>query len=417
MMDDLRRTIYDWGFVGMLAALVLLGAGPQVEAQSLDSLRNLLREHNPRLQALEYEYRAALAVSPQLRQLPNLEVGAMVGVRHVETRLGPQMLGLGATQMLPWPGTLAAMADLADARARPVLEEAAARQLELIYMLESTYYELLAAEAKQQVIAENEVLYESLRQLALDRLSNGRGSSVNVYRTELRLNALGRELTELRAEQQLGWATIEELVNRPLPRKLVTPPDPPPVLLPTEPLFDNHPLLRIFRLQEAISEQELVINELNARPELGVGVDYVLIGRRTDAEPENNGRDAVMARLMVRVPLGGRKFAAKREEESLRVLAINSRREAMAAELTAALEQADIRRRDALDRLEFLRQQTATLQAALDIARTEYANGRREFDELIELQEQLLDYRLQAADANRLLYTQIAAIDRYLPRQ
>jgi outer membrane protein TolC len=181
-----------------------------VQAQSLDSLRSLLREQNPELVALSYDYRAALAVSPQLTQLPDIEVGTMFGIRHVETRLGPQMLGVGVTQMLPWPGKLAAMAAVADARARPILEEAAARQLELIYLLESTYYQLVEAEAKIEVIREFEALYRSLRELALSRVASGRGSTVNVYRAELRLTALDRQVAALRADQSAGWAAIEE---------------------------------------------------------------------------------------------------------------------------------------------------------------------------------------------------------------
>jgi outer membrane protein TolC len=392
-----------------------------VQAQSLDSLKTLLREHNPELVALSYDYRAALAVSPQLTQLPDIQVGTMFGIRHVETRLGPQMLGVGVTQMLPWPGKLAALAAVADARARPILEEAAARQLELIYLLESTYYQLVEAEAKIEVIREFEELYRSLRQLALSRVASGRGSTVNVYRAELRLTALDRQVAALRANQSAGWAAIEELVNQALPRELVVPPAPPPVVLPADPPFDDHPLVRIFRLREDISRQELAVVDLDARPELGVGLDYVMIGRRDDAEPVGNGRDAVMARAMVRLPLGSRKFSARRQEESLRIQALGARREAATARLSAALEQADIRRRDALAQLDFLNEQTATLTAALEIARTEYANPGsdrdRGFDELIDLQEQLIDYRLRAAEANRIRYTQIAAIDRYLPRR
>ena len=45
----------------------------------------------------------------------------------------------------------------------------------------------------------------------------------------------------------------------------------------------------------------------------------------------------------------------------------------------------------------------------------EYASGRRAFDELLELQEQLIDYRTEAITAQQTVFTQSALIDRYLP--
>jgi len=104
-----------------LTLLLLILLCTCVRAQSLDSLKAELRRENPELRALQLDYEAALKIGGQLDQLPDLEIGAGVFILPVET-----------TQMLPWPGKLAAMAGVADARARPLLEKVAARQLMLI---------------------------------------------------------------------------------------------------------------------------------------------------------------------------------------------------------------------------------------------------------------------------------------------
>ncbi|NJB86089.1 outer membrane protein TolC [Lewinella marina] len=399
----------------LLPFLFLLGG--LLGAQPLDSLRQLLRENNPDLQALAYEYRANLSVGRQMSQLPDLEIGTMVSVMPVETRLGPQEARFGATQMLPWPGTLAAMAALADAQAQPVLEEAAAMQLDLIYQLETSYFEVLAAEAKIEVLDTTLQLYRSLRRLALSRVESSRGSSVDVYRAEVQLTAAQRRIQELQAEQAMAWTMIEELVNQELPREAfpVTPPVARP--LPAREELEGHPLLRIFRLQEEISRRAVALNDLEARPDFGVGVDYMLVGRRMDMRVNGNGRDAIMPRVMVSVPLSGGKYRAKREEEQLRLQSIASQREAVTRQLVAALERADIARLDAAARLSFLADQVATLDAILQIARSEYANSQRPFDELLEVQDQLIDYRLEAIEAQRTLLIQAATVDRYLPRR
>ncbi|MCP9236329.1 TolC family protein [Lewinella sp. JB7] len=397
--------------------LILIVVGSAVSAQSLDSLRALLRETNPELIALGYDYRAALQASPQLRQLPDLEIGGGVSILPVETRLGPQRARVMVTQMLPWPGTLAAMAELADARARPVLEQAAAMQLDLLYRLESTYYGIVAAERKIIALDTSLQLYDGLRTIALSRVENARASSVDVYRVQLRTNMTQRQIEQLRAEQALLWSDIEELVNQELPRIVVFPTDSPDRIIPPEPRFDDHPLVRIFAQQEFISRRTIALSYMEARPDLAVGVDYIATGRRTDMDLEGNGRDAILPRIMLRIPLSGGKYRAQREQENLRIQAIGARRASTLTRLTTEVEKVAITRQDAADRLRYLNQQRETLSAALTIARVEYANSRRSFDELLQLQNEYVDLLLESFEAQRTLFTQAALIDRYLPRR
>lgn len=413
----LCETLRGTSVVNLCHIAVLLFLSLPLNSQSLDSLRHLLRENNPQLQALNYEYRAASTIGRQESQLMDLEVGGGISPMPVETRLGPQIARIGVTQMLPWPGTLAAMSDLADARAQPLLEEAAARQLDLIYELEVAYYRIVEAEARIATLQTSLTLFASLREIALSRVENSRGSSVDVYRSEMETNAARREIRALEFEEALAWTRIEELVNQELPRVLVVPePRPFPTLSGTD-LYDNHPLVRIYALQEAISRRALAVNDLDARPDFGVGLEYAVMGKRTDADPEGNGQDMIMPNVMVRFPISKGKYTAKREEEELRVRVIGAQRTVVVNELRSALEAARIAAADAADRLAFLEEQIELTEAALSIARTEYANSRRPFDELLRLQNDLVDYQLQAVATRTTLFNQIATADRYLPRR
>ncbi len=413
--DPPLRHLHEALRVTSVVTLILLASLP-AGAQSLDSLRELVRENHPELRALAYAYRAESTRGRQQNQLPDLEVSGGVSPMPVETRLGPQLARIGVTQMFPWPGTLAALSDLADAQARPLLEEAAARQLELIYALEATYYELVEAGANITTLQTSVELYRGLREVALSRVENSRGSSVEVYRSELEINAALRRIRELGVMQALAWTRIEELVNTPLPRQLVAPAS---RILPELPeaLYADHPLVRIYALREEIARRALSVNALDARPEVALGVEYAVMGRRTDADPEGNGRDMIMPQFMVRFPIRRGKFDAKREEEEIRLQEFGARREAVVNELRAAVATARLAAADAADRLEFLSEQAKLTEAALQIARSEYANSRRPFDEVLRLLNELVDYRIQAIAARRTLATQTAALDRYLPRR
>ncbi|MEZ4932956.1 MAG: hypothetical protein R2788_12665 [Saprospiraceae bacterium] len=87
-------------------------------AQSIDELLQIAASENPGLKALEKEYLAALEKAPQVSQLPDPELGVGVFPLPVETRLGAQIVRVGATQMLPWPGTLDGRADLETTKAK-----------------------------------------------------------------------------------------------------------------------------------------------------------------------------------------------------------------------------------------------------------------------------------------------------------
>ena len=404
--------------------LLVLLLGTCVRAQSLDSLRAELRREHPELRALQLEYRAAQQMGAQQDQLPDLEIGAGVFVLPVQTRTGPQQFRVGATQMLPWPGKLAAMAAVADARARPLLERVAARQLELLYQLDRAYYALAGTEARAAVLRESLDVYASLDQLTLRRVEAGTGSSVDVYRIQLQRQQVERRLAELANRAQREMVTINRLLDRPtdtqiepeaeLATEVAEVLDFAPDLAADDPDLANHPALRFYELQSEANRAAIELNDLDRRPDFGVGLDYIATGRRTDVELPGNGRDVLLPRAMVRIPLSQRKYTAKRQEETLRIEALTARREATERAFRAELRRALLTIDDAANELLFLGEQARVIEATLAVARGEFANNRRAFDELLRLENQLIDYQVRAVMSRTAILLERATIDRYL---
>jgi outer membrane protein TolC len=422
--DESGRTLRLGRRAKPLTLLLLLLLCTSVRAQPLDTLKAELRQENPALHALQLDYEAAMKIGAQQNQLPDLEIGAGVFVLPIETRTGPQQFRVGATQMLPWPGKLAAMAATADARARPLLEKAAARQLMLIAQLEKAYFSLAGLEARREVLEESLDLYASLNGLALSRVESGKGSSVDVYRIQLQRQQVERKLEELRYLAQQEMVTINELLNRPadtqvearldIAGRVAETLDFAPDLAADDPDLSNHPGLRIYRLQQQANRAAIELTKLDQRPDFGVGVDYIATGRRDDMNPLRNGRDVILPRAMVTIPLSKGKFSAKRQEEEVRIIALDARREntenEFRAEIRRALNTIDYAAND----LYFLREQSRVIDATVSIARSEFANGKRAFDELLRLENQLIGYRTKAVQAQTTILIQRAMIDRYL---
>ncbi|SEQ57882.1 TolC family protein [Neolewinella agarilytica] len=395
-----------------------------VRAQSLDSLKAELRRVNPELRALQLDYEAAMRIGGQLDQLPDLEIGAGVFVLPVETRTGPQQFRVGATQMLPWPGKLAAMAATANARARPLLEKVAARQLMLIYQLEKAYFSLAGIDARRAVLEESLDLYASLNRLALSRVESGKGSSVDVYQIQMQRQQVERQLAELRYLAQQEMVTINELLNRPadtqaearlnIEDRVEETLDFAPDLANDDPDLSNHPGLRIYGLQQEANRAAIELTKLDQRPDFGIGLDYIATGRREDMNPLRNGRDVILPRAMVTLPLSKGKFTAKRQEEEVRILALDARRESTENQFRAEMRRALNAIDNAANERYFLREQTRVINATVAIARSEFANGKRAFDELLRLENQLIGYRTKAVMAETTILLQRAIIDRYL---
>lgn len=408
----------------LIASLLLTSLGTGVRAQPLDSLKAELRRNNPELRALALDYEAALKIGAQQNQLPDLEIGAGVFVLPVETRTGPQQFRIGATQMLPWPGKLAALAEVANARARPLLEQVAARQLLLIFRLEKAYFSLAGLEARREVLEESLVLYASLNQLALRRVETGKGSSVDVYRIQLQRQQVERRLAELRHLAQQEMVAINELLNQPADtqiealinrsERVAEILDFAPDLANDDPDLSRHPGLRLYGLQQDASRAALELNRLDQRPDFGIGVDYIATGRREDMDPTRNGRDVILPRAMITVPLSKGKFSARRQEEEIRILALDARRESTESAFRAELRRALNAIENAANELYFLGEQTRVLDAALAVARSEFANGQRAFDELLRLENELIGYRIKAVLAQTTILVERATIDRYL---
>lgn len=410
----------------LLLIITVLFSGT-LSAQTLDSLKAELRRGNPELRALHLDYQSALTLGQQVDQLPDLEIGAGAFVLPVETRTGPQQFRLGATQMLPWPGKLAAMASLADARAKPLLESFAARQLDLIYQLEIAYFQLAGVQARREVRKESLDIYQSLEEIALSRVESSKGSSVDVYRLQLRRQGLQQELEDLRFAAQSQMTTINQLLNRPADNQVVVELDTDsliamildnaPDLAADDPDLSAHPSLMAIALRQEASRQALIVNDLDAKPGFGVGIDYIATGRREDMNPPGNGRDVIMPRASVRIPLGKGKFTAKRQEEELRILALNARKESVETGFRASIRNALVLMENEANRLYFLAEQLRTLEAAIAVAQPEYANGARRIDELLEFQQQNILLRTETVMARTKILQQQAMIDRYLITQ
>ena len=388
-------------------------------AQSLDSLVAMVVEENLELKILEKEYFAALEKAPQISQLPDTEIGVGVFPLPIETRLGAQILRVGATQMFPKKGLVDGKKDLELAKAKVLYERIGARALDLSYQIEQAYFRLYEIEKSQVIIQRNLALLESLERLALIKVESGKASAADVLRVQLKMEELKQEVNILETAKSKPMISINQLLNRPLNTSIVTEGDLSFANLPfdknalAETIESNHPMLRMFELQQDISKQAIALNSVNGKPSFGVGMDYMMVKKRSDAEPVKNGRDIIQLRASVKIPLYKDRFEAKEREEHFKIDALTDKKAELLSRFMAAIEQAYSDYETAQLRMNLYEKQIEITKSAISILESNYSVSGSNFDELLRMEKELIDYDLKKLKAIVMSHLAKSGIEKF----
>lgn len=389
-------------------------------SQSIKELILVAIENNLGLKSLEKEYESALEKAPQVSQFPDPELGVGLFPLPIETRLGAQFLRVGATQMFPWKGLLNGKKDLELAKAKVLYEQVGANALDLAFQIKQAYFKLYELEKSQTIIQRNLNIFNSLEQLALTKIESGKGSATDVLRIQLKTEELQQELMILDLAKTKPITTINQLLNRPLQTPIIVNDSLSFAILPLDQkalitnIEENHPMLRMFELQQDISNQKIALNKIEGKPSFGAGLDYMMVSKRTDAEPVRNGRDIIQVRGSVKIPLFRKKYAASVREEKLKIASLSDRKTDLLTSFIAAVEKAYVDYETAKLRIDLYTKQIKITRAAIRILTTNYSASGAEFSELLNLEKELIDYDFKILNAVVKSHLAKSEIERYL---
>ena len=390
------------------------------QGQSVNELLGVAVKENTELKILENEYLAALEKAPQVNERPDPEIGIGIFPLPVETRLGPQIFRVGATQMFPWKGLLDGKKNLELAKAKALFEKISAATLEIRFQIEQAYFKLYEIEKRQIILSRNLTILESLEQLALAKVESGKTTAVDVLRVQLKTKELLQEIKILNQEIIKPTTTINQLLRRNLatPIQVIESLEFANIMLEKETLLEiiesNHPMLKMFELQQAVSQQTISINKLSAKPSFGVGLDYIMVNKRNDAEPIRNGRDIVQLRGTMKIPLYKNKYEAKEKEENLKIKTLDLQKENLLSRFSETIEKGFVDYETAKLKMELYEEQIDITKSAIRILETNYSVKGSGFDELIRMEQDLIEYDLKILKAIVQSHLAKSSIERFV---
>ena len=386
----------------IIIATLLLTSTFNVKAQTLDSLLKKAYDNNPTLKAIQLEYEAALQKGPQVSQLPDPTVGVGVPILRPETRLGGQVLSVSASQMFPWFGTLKAKEDVALTMAKSKYERIAAERLDIDYQIKTAYFNLYLLQEQQKIIQKNIRIFETIEKVALAKVESGKSIASDVLTVRLKIEELNQQIQILEERKQGFSASINEAINNPNNDSIQV--DTTKLAL-AELTYDleqlkqkiesNHPLIKQLDWNIEASNKALDLNTLDGKPTFGIGLDYSLVTGRTDAIPENNGRDILIPKVMVSIPIYRKKYTAKKQEEELKQQAFEFQKESLTNQMMSSIQGYKSEYESAKLMYELANKQIEISNRAYDILLADYSSKGKRFDELMKLQSDINRYEIE----------------------
>ena len=385
---------------------------------NVDELIEYARRNHPAFAAERAEAAAALERIVPAGALPDPTVGVELmdfgnAMRNRSASLVPGQVGetrYQISQPLPGWGKRELASRAAEARAGQAAATRDATWTELVARIEAAWLRYYVAGRELALSQQGLTLLQRLEELSLKRFELGLVPQQAVLRTQREITAQRVALLEAEQRSKGLAAALNGLLARPPQAPLAAPSEPPPLpeRLDAAALFDaartRNPEVQTSTAGIEVARAERERTYQDRMPDFSVGL-------RNDRPYEGKSSWALMFEVMV--PLQQASRRAREREAEYMITAAEARRadaQARASGELGRLWSAFASNRDSLRLLErtLLPQAIATR----DAARAALANGKVDFDSVIEAERQLIDIRTRALQAEQDARLALVEIER-----
>ena len=298
--------------------------------------------------------------------------------------------------MFPWFGTLKAQGDAATLMAEAKYQSFLDAKNKLYYEVSAAYFPLYELKEWIKIEENNIAILESYKTISNSKFKNGNGTLVDVLRVDIMLKEAKTTLGILNKKEKPLRASFNKLLNRDEMQPVTITDN-----IVVEPVLSgynkdafivDHPLMNSIDLKTKASEASERAAIKQGFPQLGLGLDYVMVGERTDMTLVDNGKDVLMPMLTVTLPIFRGKYKAAVKEAQLIQESFLLQKNEIANSLNSNYEMALFDIRQQTDLVSLFDEQIEESKQALNLLYTAYGNSGKDFEEVLRMQQQLLKY-------------------------
>ena len=382
----------------LLAALAVTKA----YTQTLDDYLEIAAENNPGLQSKYKEFEAALQKIPQVNSLPDPTFSFSYNIPEMMS----QTAKFSLMQTFPWFGTLKAQGNAAALMAEAQYQSFLDIRNQLYFQVSTAYYPLFELNRLQEIEQKNIDLLKSYKSIANTKFKNGISPMTDVLRVDIMLKDAETNLRILEKKMKPLMTTFNKLLNREAFEEVVIDSS-----LAAENLQDsfrkdslwaNNPMLNALDLKIKASEANEMTAQKQGLPKLGVGLDYAII---------ENGKNIVMPMVSVSIPIFRKKYNAAKKEAQLMQESYTLQKKDIANSLVSNYEMTWFEIQQQKELMTLYEQQTNESNRTLNLLFSAYSNSGENFEEVLRMQQQLLEYEKMKATAEVKYHTALAKLN------
>lgn len=404
--------------IDVMLMIVLFVICAPLKAQTLDDYLVEAGKNNPTLASHFYEYLASLESAPQVKALPDPDLTFGYFISPIETRVGAQRARIGLNQMFPWFGSQQAKGNAAAEIAQSKFEVFEESRNKLFFSVQKLWFDMYQLNTSIEILKKNISILQTFENLALQRYETAQVSQVDVLRVQIEKEDLITQLALLEDSKNLQVQEFNELLNRPK-HTTVNSPNTISTLdlsLPIEEIElaiqNQNPRISKLDYEEAAAKNVVHVAQKNGMPSIGLGFEYIFTEERNDVTLPQNGDDAFIAKIGIKIPLWRGKYSAEKTQAALKLRSIQDQRMAMQNQLQTQFQKSLRDYENAKRRVSLYKDlQIQRTEQAIEILLENYTTSSADFEELLRLQQKLLGFQLSKETALVDQNTSVAFIE------
>jgi outer membrane protein TolC len=401
--------------------LLIATLSSSLPGNAQDSLSYYLEHaalNNPGVKAKYLEYSAALEKVPQASSLPDPELQFGYFIKPMQLLMGNQVADIRLMQMFPWFGVLKAAKDEASKIAVAKFESFRDAKEELYFNVKSSYYQVYRTIYEIGIANKNLDILKSLEQIVLVKFSTGgAGSSsgsgmsgsgkndmVNLLRVQIEMRELENRIALLQDQLTTDKVSFNRYLNRVPSSEVFTGDSLTEVPVPSDILtladsLVNHPMVKMFEAESEANASKLAMITRMGYPMIGLGLNYSIVKKRDGVPPMMNGNDMIMPMISVTLPIYRKKYKAMRHEAEFMRDAATVSAENVTNNLRVNFQETMQNLNDAGRRVKLYTEQTLLANKSVQLLITSFSANGTDFEEVLRMEQQLLDYQFKKVEA------------------
>jgi outer membrane protein TolC len=256
----------------------------------------------------------------------------------------------------------------------------------------------------------------------------GSGKLTDVLRIQVQIKALESDLEQLEVDKKPLLARFNQLLGKDkielvvIDADISTEKETGWELSFLEEILETNPMLLMLEKENLAFQKQGEMAKFEAKPMFGLGLNYMVFSPRAeigapggmggmDYMPAGMGNNMLMPMAAVTLPIYRKKYKAMESESKLYWEANERQKEDLKRNLKTEFESILANIKDSDRKIRLLEAQIELTELTLELSVTSYATGGSSFEEILNIQRELLDFRLNSLNTKIEKEIQLAKME------